>query len=151
MGCRIRLDQYRPDGAERLARAVYARRGELGLTRIKIKHPSVGTLYSIEFQRKNCYDSALLTVLERAMHWERGSVERILRGENPIPLGDQQQAREQVRAAETHESTARQLQEQTSRRALYRLMCTMGKMYGPEMILEVTADVLTELQTPKRG
>lgn len=125
---------------------MYARRDELGLSRIKIKHPSVTTIYSIELQRKTQYDSALLTALERAMHWERGSVDRILRGQTPVPLRDQQPCEE---PPVTHESAARQLQEQASRKALHRLMCTMGEMYGPDMILEVTADALTELQTPK--
>ena len=46
------------------------------------------TLDSIEHGRKQSYDPATLAVLEGALGWQAGSVERILSGLEPLPVED---------------------------------------------------------------
>lgn len=46
------------------------------------------TLDSIEHARKNSYDPATLAVLEGALGWQAGSVERVLSGLEPLPVED---------------------------------------------------------------
>lgn len=143
MGRRIRLDQFLPDGAARLAQAVHARRNELGLTRDEIKKPSGTTIYSIELERKPQYDSSIMSALEAGLQWRPGSVERILRGEAPLPLNGSAPHEEPPPLAEEIHNPRH---ERLSRRALHRMMRSMGEMYGPNMIMEVAAEVASELQ-----
>lgn len=151
MGRRIRLDQHLPDGAARLAQAVHARRDELGLTRDEIKKPSGTTIYSIELERKSQYDSSMLSALEQGLRWKPGSVDRVLRGEEPLPEHDvdppeQPAAPAPFRPPQPPSETYNHRQERLSRRALYRMMLAMGEMYGPGMIMEVAAEVVSDLQ-----
>lgn len=43
---------------------------------------------SIEHGRKTSYDPATLAVLEGALGWQAGSVERVLSGLDPLPVED---------------------------------------------------------------
>lgn len=50
---------------------------------------STSTLDSIENGRKTSYDPTTLAALERALGWRTGSVDRVLRGLDPLPVEDQ--------------------------------------------------------------
>lgn len=49
---------------------------------------STSTLDSIEHNRKVSYDPATLAALESALRWRSGSVDRVLRGLEPLPMED---------------------------------------------------------------
>lgn len=182
MGIRIKLDQYLPDGAARLAEAVFKRRHELGMARDHFGRPSGSTIYSIESARKDCYDTSMLRALEQALGWEPDTVDCILRGQppklilKPMPSAEpepksppQQQVLPRAeaqprtprprRAVEQsgHISSAssggcsrprdpgKDSSEAASRMALYRLLKTMGHIYGHHWIMNITAEVVDEL------
>lgn len=181
MGIRIKLDQYLPDGAARLAEAVFKRRDELGMTREHFGNPSARTIYSIESARKDCYDTSMLRALERALGWEPNSVDCILRGQppklipKPMPSAEpepkpplQQQALPWVKAqpraprpghpveqdgdissdkvsGSSPRAPEQDCSEAASRAALYRMLKTMGHIYGHHWIMSITAEVVDDL------
>ncbi|WP_199444487.1 hypothetical protein [Umezawaea beigongshangensis] len=72
---------------DRLARAVVDRRTRLDLTQEAVYAaggPSTVTLRYIESSGRTRYQPLILARLERALGWEAGSVDRILRGGNPV-------------------------------------------------------------------
>lgn len=76
--------------AERLARAVKARRLDLGLTHVQVHTgggPSAPTLQKIEQARAPSMLDATVVALERALKWAPGSVRAIQEGGEPTPLG----------------------------------------------------------------
>jgi len=75
----------------RLARLVTRQRATLGYSIAQLSATSglsTSTLDSIEHARKTSYDPATLSVLERALRWRSGSVDRVLRGLEPLPIED---------------------------------------------------------------
>lgn len=46
------------------------------------------TLDSIEWGRKDGYNPTTIATLEHALGWKSGSVDRVLRGLDPLPDGD---------------------------------------------------------------
>lgn len=79
------------NGWGRLAELVTARRAYLGYSIAQlaaVSRLSTSTVDSLEHNRKSSYDPATLAALERALRWQLGSVERVLRGLEPIPLTD---------------------------------------------------------------
>lgn len=76
------------DAWEKVARAVAARRGELGLTRAALAQRarrSMSTIYEIEAARRSVYRPSTLAALEDALDWAPGTVGRILDGAPPEP------------------------------------------------------------------
>jgi transcriptional regulator with XRE-family HTH domain len=79
-------------GWDRLGERVKTSRAILGygITQLStVSGLSTSTLDSIENARKTSYDPTTLTALERALGWRTGSVDRILRGLEPLPVEDQ--------------------------------------------------------------
>lgn len=79
-------------GWDRLGERVKTSRAILGysITQLStVSGLSTSTLDSIENGRKTSYDPTTLTALERALGWRPGSVDRILRGLEPLPVEDQ--------------------------------------------------------------
>lgn len=73
----------------RLAARVRERRDELGLTQEDVRAaggPSTATMRLIEGALQESYQPAILTRLEKALEWERGSARRILDGGEPALL-----------------------------------------------------------------
>jgi len=71
---------------KRLAAYATRRRAELGLTQIEVAQRgplSLDRVQSIEGAKRSSYRLATLLALERALEWERGSVERVLAGGEP--------------------------------------------------------------------
>lgn len=71
---------------ERLGQIVGARRAELRLTREELAHEarvSSRVLGDIENARRTNFDATTLMRLESALGWRRGSVEAVLRGDDP--------------------------------------------------------------------
>ena len=78
-------------GWDRLAEYVTTQRAYLGYSIAQfaaVSGLSTSTVDSLEHNRKSSYDPATLAALERALRWQLGSVERVLRGLEPIPLTD---------------------------------------------------------------
>lgn len=76
---------------DHLAEQVVTQRAYLGYSIAQlavISGLSTSTLDSVEHNRKSSYDPATLAVLERALRWRPGSVERVLKGFEPQPLQD---------------------------------------------------------------
>lgn len=74
-----------------LAEHVTTQRANLGYSIAQLSAVSglsTSTLDSIEHNRKSNYDPATLATLERSLRWATGSVERALKGLDPIPLRD---------------------------------------------------------------
>jgi hypothetical protein len=82
--------KIRPMCWERLAEAVRDRRRVLKLTQPDVTErggPSIGTIRGIETGRSGRLSQRSRRALERALEWERGSVDDVLAGRRPRPLG----------------------------------------------------------------
>jgi len=82
-----------------LAAQVKDRREELGLTQEQVAAsggPSTATLRLIETNNAKSYRAKTFTQLETALRWRNGSVRRILAGQGPSPLDDDDQLGEQL-------------------------------------------------------
>ena len=76
---------------DRLAEHVTTRRADLGYSIAQfaaVSGLSTSTVDSLEHNRKASYDPATLAALERALRWQEGSVERVLKGLDPQPQTD---------------------------------------------------------------
>lgn len=76
---------------ERLGKQVRAerRRRKLNMAALSaVSGLGTSTLDNIEHGRKTSYDPATLSALEDALGWRIGSVERVLRGLDPLPVDD---------------------------------------------------------------
>jgi hypothetical protein len=75
---------------DELAKVVRDRRRALNLTQVEVTErggPSVGTQQGIETGRASRLSKRLRRSLERAIEWEPGSIDRVLAGGRPQPLG----------------------------------------------------------------
>lgn len=74
----------------RLAQVAARRRAELDLTQAQVAERgplSLDRVQAIEGAKRKKYRLSTLLALERALAWDSGSVERVLDGNEPIPLG----------------------------------------------------------------
>lgn len=76
---------------DQLAAQVTTQRAYLGYSIAQLSAVSglsTSTLDNIEHNRKNAYDPATLSALERALRWRPGSIQRVLNGLEPQALQD---------------------------------------------------------------
>lgn len=76
---------------DQLAAQVTTQRAHLGYSIAQLSAVSglsTSTLDNIEHNRKNAYDPATLSALERALRWRPGSIQRVLNGLEPQALQD---------------------------------------------------------------
>lgn len=87
----MRHDGFVTDEAwRRLAGAVRARRDELGFTQAELaveSGVSEPTIRVIETARRGSYQRATLRAIAQALGWTPDSLDRILRGEEPVEAG----------------------------------------------------------------
>lgn len=75
---------------KRLAEYAARRRAELGLSQGEVAHRgplSLDRVQNIEGAKRTRYRLATLLALERALQWRGGSIDAILSGGEPVPLG----------------------------------------------------------------
>lgn len=68
---------------ERVANAVRERRTALGLSQSATKGVSPATWTKLENARQDSYKPFLLANVERVLQWPPGTIERLVRGEQP--------------------------------------------------------------------
>lgn len=76
---------------DQLAAHVTTQRAYLGYSIAQLSAVSglsTSTLDNLEHGRKASYDPGTLSALERALRWAPGSVDRVLKGLNPLPVRD---------------------------------------------------------------
>ncbi|TDB86442.1 hypothetical protein E1264_17745 [Actinomadura sp. KC216] len=94
-----RTVELSPRQRELLADAVATRRDELGVTQAELSaqnggRPSLATIGLIERGDRASVRRGVLRDLEDALRWERGSVEAVIAGRDPTPIGRQEPAPE---------------------------------------------------------
>lgn len=80
-----------PEDRARLARRVKHRRQQLDLTQTQLVAaggPSVSVISRIESGKLDSYDGKSILRLERVLQWESGSIDAILDGRDPTPVGE---------------------------------------------------------------
>lgn len=153
---RMSLTQYRDDGPDLLARAVRARREELGASRADIYSgggPSPDRLNAIENARAINYSRKMLSNLEHCLGWAPGSIERVIQGEEPIVETDNPPIlrRDTERKPSSLVPSPKVSPEmessemEVSRDALYQMMMSLGRIYGHGIVMEVAGQVMADL------
>lgn len=139
------LKRYREDGPELLAKHALSRRQELGLARPDVAAaggPSHDRVNAIEHARRDAYDRSTLTNLAQALRWTPESLGQIINGEDPTPLPGTEAPAPMPKRAGTRIDPERRPSED----ALYKMMMSMGRIYGRSTIMELAARVVDDLE-----
>lgn len=83
----------------RLADYVVRRRAQLGLTQSQLAQAgplSIDRVQSVEGAKRESYRISTLVALERALQWEPGSIDLILAGGSPTPVGELARIRQET-------------------------------------------------------
>ncbi|MDA3624295.1 hypothetical protein OU415_02535 [Saccharopolyspora sp. WRP15-2] len=149
---RIKLDDA---AADRLARAVRARREDLGWGPVEVERnggPNRDRIWAIENKRQGAYDSKVLDALETGLWWERGSWRDIVynKAERGVPQPGSETPSAAPRIEEgPHDTPSVGGPEPDSSEELgwYTMLLGACRALGAERFIELSARVAGEIRS----